>query len=585
MILKTIELAFKFRYKRWSAFQHSFYRLLVTFSFHNLSFNTVNPALQPSKMAFSLSEVFNYYTSSNAESTSKPDHLELKDICGFQSYWTLLRSELRSKGCIRTVDCLDNNNYRKICHHEYGIAQEIIFGSINAEVLNHPELKNHNGDGLAVLLKLRFLVAYESENGYQLAVRWRSRMHDFPKILEEHPGDYDYYLSRYLWLVSRIGRFSKVGKYLTEKEITRHCLKSFLASKYTKPATKVLEKRGFSSKSFNKFEDMKTELISAIERSEQKRQWKLKRQQERALMPGIMEPEISDIDLKEQRRQLRLKRRQESVLRVGVKNGEMFCERIPVNPENTAVNKIHQESPLFETDSVPKISNANINTDQNPIVSRTMGMEANRESYSINKQTAYSIQDIAKAKAEKQSSLTEDSISQTEKTQAKKTSVVTIVVAAFSAVITAITSLFDQFHQVRSIRETPDTVYSNTLDYRAGSLLDHLDWLDSICIQFAPLSYQYAIVGKQNLNRHDDYIVKSSKVQANKTYDAVLDIEDASTSSIVDSEGEDVHLDSSSSKLPNTVYSGSPEYCANSLLNELDWLDSICVQFTAYAYI
>ncbi|GMG27529.1 unnamed protein product [Ambrosiozyma monospora] len=203
----------------------------------------------------------------NTESASNRFQSCLYEISGFQSYWYLLRRELIAKGCFQTVDCMDHNVYQVIPYHEDVVAQGIIFGSISTEILTHPEIKDHKGNGLAVLLKLRLLEAHEPRNEYELALQWRHQMHNFPNILEEQPGNFDYFISRYSFLLSQIRKVPEVGNHLTEKEVTRHCLKSFLSSRHTKPVTKLLQLRGVSSHSFHEFHSMKKELVEAIERT------------------------------------------------------------------------------------------------------------------------------------------------------------------------------------------------------------------------------------------------------------------------------------------------------------------------------
>ncbi|GMG20053.1 unnamed protein product [Ambrosiozyma monospora] len=233
-------------------------------------------------MAFShyQNHKYKYYTYPTTESTSKRHHhLKLHEFSEFPNYWYLLRRELLSKGCLKTVDCMDRNVYKQIPYHEDVIAQGIIFGSISTKILVHPKIKDHKGDGLAVLLKLRLLGEYrEPRNEYELALEWRHQMHNFPNILEEQPDNYDYYISRYTFLLSQIRKVPDVGNYLTELEVTRHCLKSFMSSRNTKSVTKLLRMRGVSSHSFHTFNDMKEELVEAIQRTNKKNQMMLERQ-------------------------------------------------------------------------------------------------------------------------------------------------------------------------------------------------------------------------------------------------------------------------------------------------------------------
>ncbi|GME79770.1 unnamed protein product [Ambrosiozyma monospora] len=348
--------------------------------------------------------------------------------------------------------------------------------------------------GLAVLLKLRKLDSRVPRNSYQLTSQWRQQLHHYPDFLEEKPGDYSYFISKYSNLVSRIRKAPHVAYYLTEKEITRHCLKNFLSSKTTKPVAKVLERRGLYYKSFDEFEAMKKELFSSIERSEQKREWLIKRHQKRAYVTESREPEISDADLvvlKEKARQLRIKKRQQSVLTTGVRDGELFCERVPVNPENISANEIQPEC----------VANSELSSKIASI----------------------------KAKDEKQPLIPYDSVSQTDGVQTKKSSIVSIAITALSAAVTAIIeysaeSFLDQLDWIdsffqssktydaisavddattssnadfnceeiqlggASLDETSDTICNGATKYRSNSLLDELDWLDSVCIRFTPLA-------------------------------------------------------------------------------------------------
>ncbi|GME81805.1 unnamed protein product [Ambrosiozyma monospora] len=294
-------------------------------------------------------------------------------------------------------------------------------------------------------------------------------------------GSYDYYLSRYSFLVSQIEKFPKVRKFLTEKEVTRHCLKNFMDSEHTKPVTKVLERRAFSSKSFNKFGDMKTQLVSAIDRSEEKRQWLLKRKQERNYLPGFMDLEISENDhiiAKEEARQLRLKRRQQSVLTTGVRNGEPCCEKVPVCPENIAAKKFQQE---IESGTVP--NGINTKTDQNSVISRTM--ETNRET-SDHKQVTSDIQDLVKARVGKQPLKPDDTIFETPNVQASNEYDVAIH-----------TSLIfnpddGEVHLGTTSDETPGTLSLTSPTNRFNAPLDHA-W---ICLlQFIFNSYFHSVLG------------------------------------------------------------------------------------------
>ncbi|GME77453.1 unnamed protein product [Ambrosiozyma monospora] len=263
--------------------------------------------------------------------------------------------------------------------------------------------------------------------------------------------------------------------------------------------------------------------------------------------------EISEVDIinaEEEARQLRLKRRQDSVLTTGVRNGELFCERGPANSENNCVNEIRQES-----------------------VPTTMDIDAKRESNSIDREVVLNIQDITESQNEKQPLLPEDVSSQSNEAQTKKTSIVSIAISALSAVFSTITSFFSRYQDAQS---TNSTVHNNSAECYAESLLDHLDWLDSICVQYAPLSIQHDIVKKQE--PHADLIAKAFKVQADKTYGAVS-VADDDGSTLVDSESEEVQkMDGCSDKTHGTVHNCESTY--NSLLEELDWLDSVCIRFT-----
>ncbi|GME84701.1 unnamed protein product [Ambrosiozyma monospora] len=241
-----------------------------------------------------------------------------------------------------------------------------------------------------------------------------------------------------------------------------------------------------------------------------------------------------------------------------MRNGELFCEWVPINPENVSVNEIQEES-------VPK----------------TMDMEANTQSNSIDSEVATGIQDITDSQAEKQPLLPDDINSQSNEAQTNKSSIVSIAISALTAVVNTITSLFTRSQDDQN---THSTVYNDTAEYGAGSLLDCLDWLDSMCVQFAPLSRHYAIVRKQQLKLHDAHITKSYKVQTNKTYGVVIASDDASTSTNVGSEAKEVHLSSSSTMTFDLVNSGIPAHRARSLFDELDWLDSVCIQSTPFAY-
>ncbi|GME80354.1 unnamed protein product [Ambrosiozyma monospora] len=149
--------------------------------------------------------------------------------------------------------------------------------------MNHVEKSKESGDGLAVLLKLRLLQSREPINEYELALEWRQTMHRFPNILEEQPCVYDFSIERYTFLLSQIRKYPLVGFYLSEKEVTEHCLKSFLSSRHTKSVTQLLQLRGVSSQSFQRFNDMKEELLEAIQRSA-KHQMMLKGHGQRAYM-------------------------------------------------------------------------------------------------------------------------------------------------------------------------------------------------------------------------------------------------------------------------------------------------------------
>ncbi|GME80873.1 unnamed protein product [Ambrosiozyma monospora] len=166
--------------------------------------------------------------------------------------------------------------------------------------------------------------------------------------------------------------------------------------------------------------------------------------------------------------------------------------------------------------------------------------------------------------------LPEDVASQFNEVPTKKPYVLSIAISALSAIVNTITSFFSRSQDAQA---TNSTVYNNTAEYYAESLLDHLDWLDSIRVQYAPLSIQYGIVKKQE--RHADLIAKASKVQANKAYGAVGAADYGFTHD--GSESEEVHLDSSSDETYDTVH--SCESTLNSLLDELDWLDSVCIGF------
>ncbi|GME75324.1 unnamed protein product [Ambrosiozyma monospora] len=109
-------------------------------------------------------------------------------------------------------------------------------------------------------------------------------MHRFSNILEEQPGVYDFYIERYTCLLSMIRKVPEVGQYLSEKEVIRHCLKNFLASRHTKPATKLLQLRGVNLQSFHRFSDMMEELVEAIQRTEKEKQRQIILQKHQAQM-------------------------------------------------------------------------------------------------------------------------------------------------------------------------------------------------------------------------------------------------------------------------------------------------------------
>ncbi|GMG24736.1 unnamed protein product [Ambrosiozyma monospora] len=295
-------------------------------------------------------------------------------------------------------------------------------------------------------------------------------MHNFPNILEEQPGTYDYYISRYSFLLSQIGKVPEVANYLTEKEVTRHCLKSFMSSRHTKSVTKLLQLRGVSSHSFHRFNDMKEELIEAIQRTDKKHQMMLKGQVQSALMPKFS----------------------------AVKSTKNICKRKPVSapapapaptpvpttipvPEKVAVSK-KQGSPLTKS-AVPKKVEANNKTEHESESKSPKCKKTNKKKLDyfndnvVSGITTLLVTEAAKeplspydtgvfTASDKQPLKPDDTIFKAYRDEAKKP----------SAVPSHLLSLFTdvESNEVRvgsSSGWTPETLYCYTPEYRARALL------------------------------------------------------------------------------------------------------------------